>query len=283
MKAKIYPFNRLPDHAFTLIELLVVIAIIAILASLLLPTLGRAKGTAQSASCLNNLKQLQLGWLMYVQENNDDVPPNISRKIGLDQVNVALSPRVPWVLGNAKLDTNTANITAGVLFSFVGSAAAYRCPADKSTVRTHPSLRRTRSYSIPGWFNCDVISGTELDAMNGHSFNLRKAARLVDPGPSRTFVFIDEHEVSIDDGIFAIGSRWAYPTAIDPWLWMSYPGDRHNNGTNVSFADGHVEYHRWRFRRTIKTYNGGKQFIPPSETENVKDVEWLHERIIHTP
>jgi prepilin-type N-terminal cleavage/methylation domain-containing protein len=61
---------------FTLIQLLVVIAIIAILASLLLPARSRAKGKAQSVACLNNLKQLQLGWSMYVDDNNDWLVPN---------------------------------------------------------------------------------------------------------------------------------------------------------------------------------------------------------------
>jgi prepilin-type N-terminal cleavage/methylation domain-containing protein len=62
--------------AFTLIELLVVIAILGILAALLLPTLGKAKASAPSLRCASNLRQLQVAWQMYAEDNNDRLVPN---------------------------------------------------------------------------------------------------------------------------------------------------------------------------------------------------------------
>ena len=70
--------SQIAPVGFTLVELLVVIAVIAILAALLLPAISAAKNKAQSIGCLNNLKQLQTCWLMYVNDNNDRVPPNKS-------------------------------------------------------------------------------------------------------------------------------------------------------------------------------------------------------------
>src|SRR5436309_6954695 len=174
------------EAAFTLIELLVVIGIIAILAALLLPAMARAKAQGKSISCLSNLRQLQVGWLMYVHANNDALPPNNSAKSSFIQSGVSNAWGNSWVWGNAQRDTNSANIEHGVLFPEVGSSAVYRCPADRSTVKGRPDLRRFRSFSASWCLNVHIKSGDLQELGNNYALNLRKFSQIVNPPPTKT-------------------------------------------------------------------------------------------------
>jgi prepilin-type N-terminal cleavage/methylation domain-containing protein/prepilin-type processing-associated H-X9-DG protein len=260
--------------AFTLIELLVVIAIIAILAALLLPALSKAKASGQSTSCLSNLKQLQAAYMMYLDDYNDRLPRNTRVQISFEIRSLAGS----WVVGDAKTDTNADNIKLGVLFEYARSTEVYHCPADKSTVVDSPGLARVRSYSFNGWL-C-VSNNANGDIFRSENYPWARTSLtspLRNPPAPGVFGFIDEHERSIDSGVFVIVQPARFSGGSpDTDSWWSLPADRHRQGCNLSFLDGHVEHWRWKAPKVYKEYRA-----PATPGGDLADLRRLQEAVPH--
>ena len=255
------------NNGFTLIELLVVMAIIAILAGLLLPALGKAKTKAHQIGCLNNYRQLQLCWQMYIDDHDDRLPPNATTS-GRDRAAFNATPDT-WIRGNAWTDATSTNIENGVLFAYNRSIKIYKCPADRSTVRDQGRTPRFRSVAMNMFMN---HIPDPRDQTCWHRFS-----QIKDPPPVKAFVFIDEHENSIDNARFVMAGR-------EEWRWIDFPATRHDNSCVLSFADGHAELWRWRESITIqigkmKPWIQGPSGVPGTD----RDLRRIHESMPRAP
>jgi prepilin-type N-terminal cleavage/methylation domain-containing protein/prepilin-type processing-associated H-X9-DG protein len=255
--------------AFTLIELLVVIAIIAILAAMLLPALARAKQKAQGIGCLNNLTQLQLGWTMYSNDNDDKLvrvggTPN-TVEVPQDPSGQPGGANSQWVLGRmdrAPSWTNAVMLQLGLLFPYVNNVGVYKCPADKHTAGSplggagDPTVR---SMSMNCWMSpIQVWNNTPVRVF-------RKQTDIVAPTPAQAWVFIDENPWTINDGHFVCD-----PTQTK---WVDVPASYHNNAGGLSFADGHAEIRRWRDKNVLSARGND---VPADAA--CPDLNWLQER-----
>jgi prepilin-type N-terminal cleavage/methylation domain-containing protein/prepilin-type processing-associated H-X9-DG protein len=235
-------------RAFTLIELLVVIVVIAILASLLLPALAKAKEEGKRINCMSNLRQLQLCWHMYADDYAGVLPPNddISTYTGSNDESFN---QTSWCQGWPRTDTTTAGIQAGLLFPYDTSPAIYRCPSDVSQVEDANGnplptpLYRTRSYNMS-----QSVNGLGmLPDPNNNNWPVdlyqpcfMKLNAITNPPPTGLFVFLDENEGTITD------AQFGYPMPNEgSGVWWDMPSNRHNQGANFSFVDGHVEHWSW--------------------------------------
>jgi len=235
--------------AFTLIEVLAVIAIVGLLASLLMPALARAKGTARGLQCLNNTRQITLAWLMYAGDYDGMLPKNGYVPKGGD------TNRLRWVQGYynhnfGEFDLIDHNALIGPAYSQLapylpgrGEMRVYRCPSDRKTVTFFGRKFDTlRSYSM-NWFVGWDGPGGNWQPTAGYQVYQRQSD-LVRPGPAQTFLLIDVHPESICWPFFGVYQ--------EKQSFMMFPASYHNNSASISFTDGHVETRRWRDPRTTE-------------------------------
>jgi len=247
------PGSNFRRNAFTLIELLVVIAIIGILAALLLPSLAKAKAKGTQIACLNNVRQLQIAWALYAGDHDHFLPENKMTGLGLLG---CVSTTNSWVVGNTQASADLDYIRKGSIYSYTPNPGVYHCPADHSTV-FGASTTRTRSYSMDSYLN----GGLDVGIYGGYLPGIVIKESELGPNPAGVFVFLDENEDTIEDGVFLL-----YREPAD--FWQNGPAHRHSRGANLSFADGHCERWQWKYPNGIQG-NG-------QTAANAQDLEDLH-------
>ena len=253
---------------FTLIELLVVIAIIAILMAILMPALNRAKEQGKRAACLSNLKQLQLAWLMYNDENDGLI---VNGAGGVDR-----GDEKAWVgkcwhdnYGAGEIqdeDIQKEAIMEGALYPYIRDVGMYECP----TGTRGEKLTYAVMDGANGLTRTGTANGNKSVRVGKTVLWLKRDSDIVSPGAAYRMIFIDEGWVTPD----------SYATHYQQATWWDDAPVRHGDGTNVSFADGHVEYHKWRGADTVKYgklqekgHSGGDR--APETDAGTEDLEWL--------
>jgi len=277
------PTPTAKNAGFTLIELLIVIGIIAVLAGLLLPTLARAKEKARAIQCLSNKKQLQLAWSLYPVDHDDKLVPH-----GL---NIPSPPQPElglwWAQGFLSYDGGNSENTNTMLLldpkyaklgPYSQSAALYKCPSDRSMVKVgrNKMLPRVRSLSMSAFSGGLGKCGLVPDPIR---FGPQKFTQIVNP--SSLFVFTDEHPDSLD-----FVSFWVEDRKSGAGLTSgsgSCPGSLHNGSATISFADGHVELHRWLDPRTKPPVTYSQRLGFDFASSGNPDVRWLQERTQFEP
>jgi prepilin-type N-terminal cleavage/methylation domain-containing protein/prepilin-type processing-associated H-X9-DG protein len=264
--------SRTPADAFTLIELLVVIAIIAVLAALLLPALARAKFQAWRVQCIGNQKQLVLAWALYSGDNREVLAFN-----GGDTSPVSIQPHL-WIYGGNHGDpatlTNSLYLVGAnyALFSpLLATAAIYKCPADRSlwdVGESRVKAAELRSYSMNVYLATPPAYAVEpLLLDTGYRVYL-KTSDLASDSPANRFVFMDVNPANICTPAFGVDMSLE--------SFVHFPSYLHSGQGIVSFADTHVETHKWLDPRTMVGIPPGQTYLGHNiYSANNRDLIWI--------
>jgi prepilin-type N-terminal cleavage/methylation domain-containing protein len=265
-------------RGFTLIELLVVIAIIALLISIILPSLRQARETARMTSCLANQHSLGQAYVLFVGDHKDALA---SSWTNLAYSGTTTNP-LSWVdwpknratgvyLNQAQLDAASDvdaqkfGVENGALYPYLNDVRVYHCPCDmRDRVRTNPTSDLAyATYSIPNY----------LAGQNAVEQQMGSARKVIVRAsqlwrPAENYVTLEE----ADPRGLNIGS-WVM--RLDSQQWVDVLTVWHFNNGTLAYADGHAALHVWTDRRTV---NMSRDQIIRTDATNNPDFQYLRQR-----
>jgi Type II secretory pathway, pseudopilin PulG len=232
-----------------LVELLVVIAIIAILSSILLPALAKAKARAHGVYSVNNSRQLTVAVVLYADDHRGTLPYNLdfTRSSPGDMSKNWVNNVLNWELSPD--NTNSQAMLDSGIGPYTGdSAAIYRCPGDYAIGPVQSAAgweKRVRSYSMNAMLGNVGVATESGENINNPGYRQFFKIDSI-PRPSDIAAFVEEHPDSINDGYFINSYTSESAKKYSTPVWMSLPASDHDGMGVVSFSDGHSELHRWR-------------------------------------
>lgn len=242
---------------FTLLELLSVLVVIVLLSLALVPVLARSAPTSKALQCQANLRRFTAAWTMYSADFSDRVANNFGASETLNVIqNGSLANWannvMTWTATGSSVEISVTNVTwaaNGILGKYLnGSVDVYHCPADtylSSVQRASGWTRRLRSISMNATFG-RFTAGSD-STLAGKNWALPQYAQYLKltrvPKPAKTWLIVEEHPDSINDGYFINN-----PSATS---WQDIPSSLHNGACSFSFVDGHTELKRWQSNISI--------------------------------
>ena len=272
---------------FTLIELLVVITIIALLVSIVMPALNKAKQQAAMVVCMSGQKQFCIAWTMYAGDHNDFMvssePNDEARGDWVANPTSLKGVEFTDLYGGAfTTEDEQRGIEKGKLFKYLKDVDLYHCPADKryskASILNNKEFGGWRSYSIPGPLNTSSPEGTAKDQKNG-AYIIKKLSKI--KRPQEKFCFVEDGD----------------PRGINMGSWVTNPGvptvitDNvgifHNKKGTFAFVDGHADTHQWAPTIFLESFTdlieGGATGLNTSVPAGLNDenVKWLLDHYPH--